>query len=307
MTGSVQVKKGKWYILLNLKDENGERKRKWVATGLPEKGNKRKAESMLSALRAEYGETDYVEPSKILFGDYMHDWLESHKPNIELITYTTYKRIVDEAAPYFKAKKVALHDLKSKHIQDYCTHKLAKPKVGPNTVIKHLTVIRKSLQHAKKTRLIKENPADWVEKPKKQKFIDVYYNGEEITRLLEVIKGCTIEAPLMFAIYFGVRRSEALGVKWSAIDFTNGKLLIAHKVVPITENGKYRVETSDSLKNKSSYRTMSLDGTFINFLLELKAKQEANKAFFGKAYCSDYEEYVPVFDTCPLKNGLNQG
>lgn len=36
MTGSVQVKNGKWYCVLNMKDENGKRKLKWIGTGLSE-------------------------------------------------------------------------------------------------------------------------------------------------------------------------------------------------------------------------------------------------------------------------------
>ena len=42
MTGSLQVKNDKFYIIVNLK-ENGKRKQKWIATGLDVKGNKRKA------------------------------------------------------------------------------------------------------------------------------------------------------------------------------------------------------------------------------------------------------------------------
>ena len=46
MTGSLQVKNGKYYMVLN-STENGKRKQKWISTGLTEKGNKRKAEQML--------------------------------------------------------------------------------------------------------------------------------------------------------------------------------------------------------------------------------------------------------------------
>ena len=46
MTGSLQIKNDKYYIIVNLK-ENGKRKQKWIATGLDVKGNKRKAEQLL--------------------------------------------------------------------------------------------------------------------------------------------------------------------------------------------------------------------------------------------------------------------
>ena len=46
MTGSLTDKNGKFYIVLNYYEGNS-RKRKWIPTGLPVKGNKRKAEKLL--------------------------------------------------------------------------------------------------------------------------------------------------------------------------------------------------------------------------------------------------------------------
>ena len=42
MTGSLQIKNDKYYIIVNLK-ENGKGKQTWIATGLDVTGNKRKA------------------------------------------------------------------------------------------------------------------------------------------------------------------------------------------------------------------------------------------------------------------------
>ena len=54
VAGHLQEKKGLFYIVLNFVDSDGKRKRKWIATGLPVKGNKRKAEAMLVAERQKY-------------------------------------------------------------------------------------------------------------------------------------------------------------------------------------------------------------------------------------------------------------
>ena len=53
MTGSLTVKGGKYYAVLNIY-ENGKRKPKWINSGFPEKGNKRKAEAFLREKIAEY-------------------------------------------------------------------------------------------------------------------------------------------------------------------------------------------------------------------------------------------------------------
>ena len=169
-------------------------------------------------------------------------------------------------------------------------------------MLKHITLIKTALQHAKKTRIIKENPADWVERPKKQKFIGGFYNKDEITALLGIINGSPIETPLMFAIYFGLRRSEIVGIRWGAVDWVNKTLSVSHRVVPVNDNGKYRLDASDTLKTKSSYRTMPLDDTFIAFLAELKKQQDANKELFGNSYNYDYDGYICVDDIGKLIN-----
>ena len=50
MTGSLQIKKDKFYMVLNL-TQNGKRRQKWISTGYTVKGNKKKAEQMLRELR----------------------------------------------------------------------------------------------------------------------------------------------------------------------------------------------------------------------------------------------------------------
>ena len=37
MTGTLQIKRGKYYCVLDYRDEKGARKRKWISTGLEEK------------------------------------------------------------------------------------------------------------------------------------------------------------------------------------------------------------------------------------------------------------------------------
>jgi integrase len=143
-------------------------------------------------------------------------------------------------------------------------------------------------------KLVTENVTDLVEAPEKQKFIGNFYNQEEIGKLLEIIEGTSIEAPVMFAIYYGLRRSEILGIKWSAIDLVNKALPVRHKIVPFSDNGKYTLNKSDKLKNKASYRTMPIDDFLCDYLAELRRKQEENKKFAGNVYDNTHSEYVCV-------------
>ena len=55
MTGSLQIKNNKYYLVLNLY-RNGKRKVKWINTDLPVKGNKTKAQKLLRETLKQYEE-----------------------------------------------------------------------------------------------------------------------------------------------------------------------------------------------------------------------------------------------------------
>ena len=57
MTGSLQIKNNKYYIVLNTY-EKGKRKIKWINTDLPVKGNKTKAQKLLRETLSEYEEIE---------------------------------------------------------------------------------------------------------------------------------------------------------------------------------------------------------------------------------------------------------
>lgn len=50
VTGNLQIKNGKYYVIVNLYDHNGKRSIKWVSLGLDSKGNKKAAKSLTSEL-----------------------------------------------------------------------------------------------------------------------------------------------------------------------------------------------------------------------------------------------------------------
>ncbi|WP_391571891.1 hypothetical protein [Cohnella sp.] len=126
VAGHLQEKKGNYYIVLNYKVEKGKRKTKWIATGLPIKGNKKRAEGMLQDARknfeipsesveeeiappvVEEAATDEQRPTGILFADFMLEWLEVMKYQVEVTTHAAYSfnmkgKIVRNLISHFKS------------------------------------------------------------------------------------------------------------------------------------------------------------------------------------------------------------
>ena len=143
---------------------------------------------------------------------------------------------------------------------------------------------------------IDKNPLLTVEKPKKQKFIGKTYNPEEIHRLLNLLKKDypQIFAPVYITLQYGLRRSELIGLKWSAIDFEGNTLKVISTVTQTAIEGTQIITCKNKTKSIAGMRSFFLTPKTKEILLELKRKQEENKKTFGSSYCKKYEEFVFV-------------
>lgn len=154
--------------------------------------------------------------------------------------------------------------------------------------------IHNALKYAVKTEMIDSNPADKIERPKKARFTGSFYDSNEIQKLFEAARGTNLEIPIFLGAFYGLRRSEALGLKWDAIDFVNNTITIRHTVTSCMIDGKHIQTAKDTTKNKASLRTLPLIPVFKEHLLGTKAKQEENRRLCGRCYDSRYLDYVCV-------------
>lgn len=120
VSGTLALKNGYYYAVLSYRDAAGKRHQKWVSTGLPQKGNKRRAEQELIRIRSEFeippaaGELN----SNMLFADYLDQWLEIVRARIKPATFGSYQGMVKSTiGPYFRKKELTLKELEARHIQ----------------------------------------------------------------------------------------------------------------------------------------------------------------------------------------------
>lgn len=284
MTGSLYAGKGRknYYVILETKDQEGKRQKQWVNTGIPVDGhNKRKAENALKQLVSEYEEKEklgLVKQSDILFADFMEQWLQDMKLKVQESTIDSYQFAINHIVSYFKEKEIKLGELKPQHIQKYYNDKM-KQGLSANTIIKHHSNIHKALAGAVSLNIIAYNPADRVELPQKQRYQAKTYDDQQIKKLIECVRGNPIEAAVIITSYLGLRRSEVLGLKWSAVDLKAKTLLIQTTVVRTK-----KIIKKDTTKNKSSHRTLSIPAGLEKYLTGLSSRQVADKKLFGNCY-----------------------
>ena len=293
IAGHLQEKKGLYYMVLSYKDKSGKRVSKWMPTGLPVKGNKKRAEDMLMAARAEFVAVEAAIDRDMPFSSYLIQWMEIARSTLKPNTAAGYASMIQNPiAPYFQQRGITLGGLQAVDIQMFYTSQLKR--VSANTVIHYHAIIHRALKYAVKTDLIDVNPADKVERPRKDRFTASFYDGNEVNRLFQAARGTPLELPVMLAAFYGLRRSEVVGLKWDAIDFENKTIAIRHTVTACAEKGRRIEVAADTTKTASSRRTLPLVPAFQTKLAALKEQQEKNRILCGRSYCADYLGYVLV-------------
>jgi len=324
LTGSVAEKNDYLYWVINYYVE-GKRKQKWVPTHMKVKGNKTKAKNMLLDVRREWtlkfgvksidsksslapepqivGELPGKVNADVAFLDWLYIWLK-HKykqatqqtlddKQIDIVTYAGYaNNLVNPIAPYFRQHSFTLGTITKDDIKAFYTEQLKRVKV---TTAKHYhSVIHGAFNYAIDEGLLAANPADRISFPKQPKFKGKYYHHEEAMRLFEVMQGVKIELPILLASFYGMRRSEVLGLKWDAFDFTYDNFTIKHTVTQYSLEGKTRIHKKDKTKTQSSLRTYPLIPYIKARLLDIRAKQEEYKKLCGRSYDQEYIGYLCV-------------
>ena len=303
VAGHLQVKKNYYYIVLNLKDEQGNRKPKWIPTGIQYGGkkNEKLAQDMLLEIRCSYkdpiihsgGSIKTQISGSILFADYMLQWLSIIKNSVERATYAGYEtNIKKRIVPYFRQLEISLAGLTALDIERFYEYCFDELKVKGSTVQHFHANIHKAMKYAVKHELIAANPMERVERPKSHKFVGSFYSVEELDHLFQVVKGDPIEFPVLMASFYGLRRSEIMGLRWQSIDFSSNVIIIDHAVVQFQSEGKTTVYAKDRTKNLASCRSLPLVPQYRDLLLKMKKRQEQCRELCGSSYTDSNYIYV---------------
>src|SRR5690606_34586104 len=148
-------------------------------------------------------------------------------------------------------------------------------------------VLRAALDDAVATGELRRNPAATVAMPRQVAKPSFEREAEawteaEVQRFLEAIEGHRWEGPLRLAVLYGLRRSELLGLHWSAVDTTKDTVRIERAVVEVGG----RVEWSDG-KNARSRRTIPIDAFIADALAKHRRFQAEERLAAGPRWVDD--------------------
>lgn len=322
VTGYLTQKRGFYYVVLNMpSDIKGKRIRKTLSTGLSTARNMTKAKEVMremireanageevhgvmerKAVQSTAPESSSPRPD-MLFSDYLQFWLQWKRSTWEEVTYSGYAANVNTwIAPYFSQRGTKLNEINVLDIEMFYAHEKNTRNISGNTVAHYHANIHKALVDAVRLKLIPHNPASDVERPKKDNFVASYYTADELMEMFPIFTGTKMELPVLLAAYYGLRRSEVVGLKWSAIDFVNKTITISHTFERVNVDGKAVDISKERTKNNSSFRTLPLMPEVETALIAAKARQEKQRKQCGRSYCKKYLEYICVDDMGNLVN-----
>jgi integrase len=220
--------------------------------------------------------------------EYMTRWLEDFaKANLASRTYHNYKlQIREHIVPALG--KMKLSKLDTPNIQALYTAKL-QAGLKPASIRYIHAVLHCALEKAIDLRLIARNPAASARPPKIYQEEITPLDREQAHVLLEAAEGDRFECLYVLSLTCGLRMGEALGLKWSDIDFDAGTLRVHRQVQRVREGGGLVF----SEPKNASRRTIDLPQRALEALRSHRKRQIEQQLRAG----AKWQDYDLVFTT----------
>ncbi len=269
-----------------IKDGVKVNKKIWQSTGLPDTpDNVRKAtEARESALTRKGISTI---DRNISVSAFLDEIMSRKKRKVTDTTYAAYLCRVNSIKKHLGNIKVK--DLYPRIVESFLDCLFSDGKMQPRTVKDIKTFFGSVIEDAVKEGLISYNPVKEavinknlaIKYAKEKAMDDEFFSFEEAQFFLgrvQVLKKDLYEL-FYLTLFFGLRREEVLGLRWSAVDLKNKTMVINHTVTKGT-----RVNRLNSTKTTASQREYPLSGEQVELFNHLKQRENKNRILFGPTY-----------------------
>ncbi|CAN7732632.1 tyrosine-type recombinase/integrase [Mesorhizobium sp. LjNodule214] len=278
MKGHVKERSpGKWVIVLDIYDAAGKRRRKWHTF---ETTSKRKAEEECARLITELKSGNYVEPTKQTIAEFLDEWLKFIKPSVAPKTHERYAEILQKGvAPLLG--DVTLAKLKTDRIDGAFTKALTEGRrdgkggLSPRTVHHMRRVLIKALGQAVTWDRLAKNPASATTPPKVERKTMLAYDAEQTGDLLAALKGTRIYVPVLLAVMCGLRRGEAIALRWGNVDLDGKSMAVVQSAEQTKDGVRYKEPKSGRA------RTVAISATVVDELRACRARQAEEQLRLG--------------------------
>ena len=199
-------------------------------------------------LKAEYESKKNKSKNEKTLYEWLDYWLMTYKSEC--------KSKENEIAIRVHIKKHIKNIELSKITQSMIQELLNKLNNKKRTSITVFNVMNEAFDIAVQNRIIKENPCKFIKRPKHTRVIGTALTIEEEKELLTKIKGNSNENLILFILYSGVRRGEALSICWEDFDYSKNRIHIkgtktekSDRYIPLFPKIKAIIDNMESKSN----------------------------------------------------------
>jgi integrase len=227
------------------------------------------------------------DDENLTVGEYVTQWLEhSAKGDLAPRTYHNYRlQVRRHIVPALGRTKLKV--LSPVSVQSLYAAKL-RDGMKPSSVRYIHAVLHRAMEQAVRWNMIARNPARAVDPPKVRQEEITPLDPNQARWFLEAAKVDRFECLYILSLTCGLRMGEALGLKWSDIDFDAGTLRVNRQLQRIREGGGLVF----SEPKNASRRTIDLPQKAVE-ALRIHRKQQAEE----KLRASSYKDSGLVFST----------
>jgi integrase len=277
MKGTIIKRGKKWSVVIDVgRDEAGRRIRRWHS-GFD---TKREAEEARIEILSHLQRGSYTEPSKATVAEYLRQqWLPAKKPTLEATTFAAYRSDVEtKIVPAFGTRN--LQRLTPAEINGFYAD-LATRGLAAKTIRNVHGVLHRALGDAARWGLIGRNVADLADPPKAARPEIKTWTAAQVRTFLATTDEDRLIAMWIVLASTGMRRSEALGLRWLNVDLNARRLAVVDTVVSVDNKATLRLGET---KTGGSRRTVALDSTTVAAVRAHRARQLEERLKAGHAW-----------------------
>lgn len=271
----VKRKDGRWAVSLRYIDPDGLAKRSTVY-GKTAKEAREKAEEARRRVKRSQPPKD----SRVVLGAFVEEWISSTLAvsDRKASTKSMYATLARKHVVDSDLGRSALDRVTPRKVEAWVAD-LRKKGLSESTVRSTYTVLRAVLDTAVRDRALGENPAAVVRRPKVTTKEANYLTVDEVETVLDAAEGSRYAPLFRLLVNTGMRRGEALALRWSDVDLTNRTLRVRGTLA--REDGQLVVTEPKTAKSK---RTLFLTDESVEVLHAMRERQRVERAAAGSMW-----------------------
>jgi integrase len=261
---------GRWQASTLVAAADGSRKRHYVY-GVSRAEVRSKLDDIRQRVRGGQPAVDLG----ITLGAYLDRWLvdglTDHKATTRENYSTMVRKHIAPAIGSVRLDKLSPLDVQSMVKAKRATH-------SASTVRLIFSVLHRALEQAVEWELMARNPATKVKRPRSGEPHDRFLSPAKATQLLTTARGTRLCALVAVALAIGLRRGEALALRWSDVDLDGGSVTVRRTLSRVGEGLAFTTPKS----GKS--RTVPLPAPSLRILQEHRQALIAERLALGPAW-----------------------